>query len=122
MTKFKTAEGWSYLVVVLDWYSKKIVGHHLSLLSRAGEWLEALEEGVIPFIKNKVHLQQRGALIFAPTLLAPKQLNPKGLGDAGGSKSSGCPTQLEVHFIFDRWYKQAVYKRSKRRKTEACIR
>lgn len=46
MTKFKTAEGWSYLVVVLDWYSKKIVGHHLSTLSRAGEWLEALEEGV----------------------------------------------------------------------------
>ena len=30
MTKFKTKEGWSYLVIVLDWYSKKIVGFHLS--------------------------------------------------------------------------------------------
>ena len=46
MTKLKTAEGWSYLVVVLDWYSKKIVGHHVALLSRTTEWLEALEKGV----------------------------------------------------------------------------
>ncbi len=54
MTKFKTAEGWSYLVVVLDWYSKKIVGHHLSTLSRAGEWLQALEEGVHEQFENGV--------------------------------------------------------------------
>jgi len=46
MTKFKTAEGWGYLVIALDWYSKKIVGHHLSCLSRTAEWLGALEEGV----------------------------------------------------------------------------
>lgn len=44
MTKFKTIEGWSYLVLVLDWYSEKIVGHHLSYLSRSGEWLQALED------------------------------------------------------------------------------
>jgi len=54
MTKFKTAEGWSYLVIVLDWYSKKIVGHQLSHLSRAGEWLEALEEGVHGQYENGV--------------------------------------------------------------------
>ncbi len=35
MTKFKTAEGWGYLVITLDWYSKKIVGHHLSGLSHS---------------------------------------------------------------------------------------
>jgi len=46
MTKFKTAEGWSYLVIVLDWCSKKIVGHHMGSISRASEWLDALEEGV----------------------------------------------------------------------------
>lgn len=46
MTKFKTAEGWSYLVIVLDWWSKKIVGHHIGSISRASEWLNALEEGV----------------------------------------------------------------------------
>lgn len=46
MTKFKTREGWGYLVVTLDWYSKKIVGYHLSGVSRTAEWLEALEVGV----------------------------------------------------------------------------
>ena len=46
MTKFKTAEGWGYLVITLYWYSKKIVGFHLNSLSRTAEWLEALEEGI----------------------------------------------------------------------------
>jgi len=47
MTKFKTKEGWSYLVIVLDWYSKKIVGSYLSNRSKTPDWLEALEQGVI---------------------------------------------------------------------------
>lgn len=46
MTKFKTAEGWGYLVITLDWFSKKVVSHHLGSLSRTAEWLEALEQGV----------------------------------------------------------------------------
>jgi transposase InsO family protein len=46
MTKFVTEEGWGYLVITLDWYSKKIVGHHLGYLSRTAEWLEALEQGL----------------------------------------------------------------------------
>ena len=54
MTKFMTEEGWSYLVIVLDWYSKKIVGYHLSSLSRIEEWLEALEEGLGKQFKNGV--------------------------------------------------------------------
>lgn len=54
MTKFKTHEGWSYLVVVLDWYSKKIVGHHIGPISRTAEWLEALEEGVCKQFPNGV--------------------------------------------------------------------
>ena len=54
MTKFKTHEGWSYLVVVLDWYSKKIVGHHMGLISRTAEWLEALEEGICNQFPNGV--------------------------------------------------------------------
>ena len=58
MTKFKTAEGWSYLVIVLDWYSKKIVGHHLSHLSRAKEWLMALEDGILKQFENGVRGQQ----------------------------------------------------------------
>tara|TARA_B100000315_G_C14475057_1_gene540224 strand:+ start:369 stop:1133 length:765 start_codon:yes stop_codon:yes gene_type:complete len=34
--------GWVYLVVVLDWYSKKIIGHSLKEHSRTDDWLEAL--------------------------------------------------------------------------------
>jgi len=29
MTKVMTASGWAYVVLVLDWYSKKVVGHYL---------------------------------------------------------------------------------------------
>ena len=35
--------GWSYIVLVIDWYSKKIVGHYAGMQSRSQHWLEALE-------------------------------------------------------------------------------
>ena len=38
--------GWVYLHVVLDWYSKKIVGYNLSIRSKAGDWQEALESAL----------------------------------------------------------------------------
>jgi len=34
--------GWLYLVIVLDWYTKKIVGHSISIRSMTGDWLEAI--------------------------------------------------------------------------------
>jgi len=44
MTKVMVAGfGWMYLVVVLDWYTKKIVGHYVGLECRAKHWLEALD-------------------------------------------------------------------------------
>ncbi len=47
MTKFMIpALGWIYLVIVLDWYTKKVVGWNLSLRSRSGEWKQALEMGL----------------------------------------------------------------------------
>lgn len=48
MTKFYiNGVGWVYLVVVLDWFSKKVLGYKLSLRSRTQEWLEALNMAVI---------------------------------------------------------------------------
>jgi putative transposase len=38
--------GWVYLVVVLDWHSKKVVGHHAGLQARAWHWLVALNRAV----------------------------------------------------------------------------
>lgn len=47
MTKFLIPTvGWAYLVLVLDWYTKQIVGGDLSLRSRRQEWEAALLMGV----------------------------------------------------------------------------
>jgi transposase InsO family protein len=47
MTKFLIpALGWAYLVIVLDWYTKKVVGWDLALRSRRQEWEAALAMGL----------------------------------------------------------------------------
>jgi transposase InsO family protein len=35
--------GWMYIVVVLDWYTKKIVGYYAGMECRGRHWLEALD-------------------------------------------------------------------------------
>lgn len=39
--------GWLYLVIVLDWFTKKIVGYSLSPRSKARDWLDALNLAVL---------------------------------------------------------------------------
>jgi len=46
MTKVMTESGWVYVVIVLDWYTKKIVGHYGGRQARTAAWLEALENGL----------------------------------------------------------------------------
>lgn len=47
MTKFMVEGiGWIYLVVVLDWYTRKIVGYHIDLRSKTADWLQALDQAV----------------------------------------------------------------------------
>ena len=47
MTKIKLASwGWLYLTVVLDWHTKEIIGHSLSLRSKTEDWLDALQMAV----------------------------------------------------------------------------
>jgi transposase InsO family protein len=38
--------GWIYVVIVLDWYTKKIVGHYAGVQSKAWHWLVALNKAV----------------------------------------------------------------------------
>jgi putative transposase len=38
--------GWMYVVVVLDWYTKKIVGYYAGMQCRSKHWLEALDVAV----------------------------------------------------------------------------
>lgn len=45
MTKIKLENGgWAYLVLVIDWYTKKIVGHTLDDRSKSSHWLSALNQ------------------------------------------------------------------------------
>lgn len=46
MTKVLTDEGWAYLVVVNDWFTKKILGAFIADRSRAADWLEAINQAV----------------------------------------------------------------------------
>ena len=41
MTKIMTKTGWVYVTIVLDWYSKKIVGYHVDYQSKSRDWLSA---------------------------------------------------------------------------------
>ena len=38
--------GWMYVVVVLDWWSKKLVGYYAGMQCTSKHWLEALDMGV----------------------------------------------------------------------------
>jgi putative transposase len=47
MTKVKVVSfGWMYIVLVLDWYSKKIVGYYTGVQCTSRHWLEALDMAV----------------------------------------------------------------------------
>jgi len=46
MTKVMTQTGWVYVVIVLDWYSKKIVGHHCGSTATSREWLQAVDQAL----------------------------------------------------------------------------
>ncbi len=56
MTKVMTVSGWVYVVIVLDWYTKKIVGHYSGTRATSREWLEALEKGT----KQRVPRRSKG--------------------------------------------------------------
>jgi len=48
MTKIRMRTwGWLYLEIVLDWYTKEIVGYSIGLQSKTDDWLRALNNAVI---------------------------------------------------------------------------
>ncbi len=47
MTKIKLHSwGWVYLTIVLDWYTKEIIGYSISMQSKTDDWLDALEMAI----------------------------------------------------------------------------
>lgn len=78
MTKIRMATwGWLYLTVVLDWYTKEIVGYSLSMQSKTDDWLNALEMAV----NNRFPTGIRESISATPVLL-------------GGSASGGKEQKL----------------------------
>lgn len=56
MTKFYVnTVGWLYLVIVIDWYTKKVVGYKLNLRSKADDWIEALD--ILPTWSKRIQLK-----------------------------------------------------------------
>lgn len=54
-TKFMVSSvGWVYLIIVLDWYTKQIVGWNVSLRNRTKEWSDAIEMAVTNEFSNGV--------------------------------------------------------------------
>jgi len=50
--------GWMYIVVVLDWYTKKLVGYYAGMQCRSKHWLEALDAAVNSQFPDGVREQQ----------------------------------------------------------------
>ena len=47
MTKILVSSfGWIYVVIVLDWYTKKIVGYHIGIRALTADWLAAVDMAV----------------------------------------------------------------------------
>jgi putative transposase len=46
MTKVLCGSGWVYIVLVMDWHTKKIVGHYAGVQSKSQHWLYALDMAV----------------------------------------------------------------------------
>jgi putative transposase len=46
MTKVMTETGWGYVVIALDWYSKKIVGHYAGSRATTQHWLAAVDRAL----------------------------------------------------------------------------
>jgi transposase InsO family protein len=70
MAKFLIpASGWASLVVVLDWFSRKVVGWRLSVRCRTQEWREAMEEAVLQEFPNGV--RGHGLKLFSDNVCQP---------------------------------------------------
>ncbi len=94
MTKIKiSSSGWLYLSVVLDWYTKEIIGYHLGLQSKTADWLQALQPAV----------DQRFPLGIKDTLTQPLFLiSDNGCQPTSTRFMAECST-LGIKQIFTTW-------------------
>jgi len=97
MTKIKISIfGWLYLVIVLDWYTKEIVGYSLNTQSKTEDWLEALNIAVNKRFPKGIKEQATMSL----NLISDNGCQPTSL-----KYKKEC-AQLNINQIFTRWSNQ----------------
>lgn len=84
--------GWLYLVVVLDWYTKEIVGYSLSMTSKTNDWLEALEMAVNKRFPNGIRESDGQVFLISDNGSQPTSTN----------YMKSCAT-LRIKQIFTTW-------------------
>jgi transposase InsO family protein len=84
--------GWLYLVVVLDWYTKEIVGYSLSMTSKTNDWLEALEMAVNKRFPNGIREADESVFLISDNGSQPTSTN----------YMKSCAT-LRIKQIFTTW-------------------
>jgi len=90
MTKVKVGSfGWVYIHIVLDWYTKEIIGHSFSFQSKTPDWMDALNLAV----NNRFP----GGILDAQT--QPKLISDNGCQPTSGRFMKSC-TQLGIQQIF----------------------
>ena len=93
MTKIKLSGwGWIYIHIVLDWYTKEIVGYGLSNTSQSSDWLFALDQAVNSRFPNGIHSLES----------KPKLITDNGCQPTSESFMKAC-AQLEIKQILTTW-------------------
>lgn len=94
MTKIKIGTfGWLYLVIVLDWCTKEIVGYTLNTQSKAQDWLDAVHMAVNNRFPEGIKEQKQQSLsIISDNGCQPTSLRYK----------KEC-AQLDINQIFTTW-------------------
>jgi transposase InsO family protein len=94
MTKIKISTfGWLYLVIVLDWYTKEIVGYSLNTQSKSDDWLDALHMAINQRFPQGIKEQAGHSL----SLISDNGCQPTSL-----KYKKEC-AQLDINQIFTTW-------------------
>jgi transposase InsO family protein len=93
MTKVKIQVwGWVYVHIVLDWYTKEIIGHYTSLSSKTDDWLEALNRAINSRFPDGIYAKKG----------KPKLISDNGCQPTSGAYIKAC-SQLNIKQIFTTW-------------------
>ena len=76
MTKIKLATfGWLYLHIVLDWFTKEIIGYSISFQSKTNDWLDALNMAVNSRFPDGILSKERALFLISDNGCQPTSEN-----------------------------------------------